>query len=699
MSVSVEDSADRCDYAEVFVDLVEHAFLDRKKAQEKTLTNQEPIEVCSVLLARQVTLAKYLAYTPNFWTIHVAPLIFRCMSDININLAWISQDPQPRSKLFVDYGLRQAKQSLNHRRSLTANEPLDARAVEHIDALEAWISRQRDEQQLTDENRGNWSGKNAREMARESGCEELYDFEYVTMTRLLHIDWMSSLTLYPVSIGSYDPKSSYDSYPSLREMTLPHELYLATKMIIQTFNSFDKMTGFSSTDVLRLKQFRDHLKHIDASAISESFSTRFTVYPKSGIEGKALQDHLTRSLAVFSEHILSSIGSRIASIREVFCEPTITAVLVPLLGRLASLMEYSVGVPHAWNAYIAPIVLRSLAEIMLSIMWISGDIVQRTRQFIHASVVQGRNDLERFEESIRKRSFSSDAGMMRDFMKSRIESHEQLLSWNTNQDRVPHLRIMAKNADCMNFYNIEISEWSACVHSSWHHVGLHNLKYCDDPLYSLHRVPMVAPLECDIRYLRSAATIGQSCVEEIDKMLRIDEAQTGSSLLEIFDSELAHIQTMQSDHQSDPAGKLDRSDQSLYIYPVRREDHHISEQLGRLHADALQGDSETRFMLGQAHWNGVLPASDPSEAIRLFVQAAEQGHTHAQYLLACIHTQGPTEYRDFFKALVWLIRLMAVAEVNPALEDRIVALRMAVSSELSVEQLTRARDDALGGAV
>lgn len=692
----VEDPNHRCDYAEVFVELLDDALLVRKKAQEKTRTHQESTDVCSALLARQVTLAKHLAYTPACWTIHIAPLILRCMSDLNINLAWISQDPEPRSKLFVDYGLSQARQRLKHRRSLRANEGTDAKSIEHIEA--AWMSHQRSEQ-LMDARRGSWSGKTAREMARDADCEELYDFEYVMLTRLLHIDWMHNLTLYPVTIGEHDPKSSYDMHPNLDEISRPNELYLATKMIIQTLNWYDRITAQTSRDVQDLTWFRDHIRLIDTSEMKESFSIRFTVQPISDAGGNGFQDDLTRSLAVITQNAISRIKLRIDRAQERFREPSITAVLVPLLGRLASLMQYSIGIPHVWNAHMAPIILRPLAEIMLSIMWLSGDIPQRSFGLIHASIIQARNDLKRLEKSLKERKFSSDVEIMRDFMKSRIESLERLFPHERDQQRVPNLWKMAKNANCINFYNIEMSEWSACVHSSWHHVGLHNLTYWDNPLYGFHRVPMVAPLECDIQYLRSAARICQASIEEIDKMLRINETQGGASLLEIFDEQMDRIQTMVSNHKGDSGSGQHRSDQSLYIHPVRREDHHISQQLWRLHAGAMRGDVETQVLLGEAHWNGTLPASDPSEAIRLLVQAAEQGNTHAQYRLACIHAQGPAEHRDLFKALVWLIRLTTLAEINTELEDKSVALRMAVSSELSVEQLTRARDHALGDAV
>lgn len=695
MSDRVDDRNRRPDYAGAFVYLIKQAFFKRRKALRKTLECQKSSEVCGALLARQVTLATHLAYAPELWTIHVAPLIFRCMTDININLAWISKHAESRSKRFIQFGLGQAKLNLEHRRSMKSREGKDDKYSQYIDAKESWIARQRIEELVNVNLASSWSGKSTREMAQEAECEEVYEFEYLQMTRFSHIDWMSIFTLHPVTFeGSY-PNIKHDEHQTLAGITPVSELYLATKMIIHALESYDDVTGFASNDILRLKRFRDHIKPIESSEIRASFSNRFTVQNASGIAADDFQEKLRQPLDMLRGKVISSIELRIDKIRDVFHEPEITAVLIPILGRLASLMEYYLAVPKAWNAHIAPIILRVFAEIMLKTMWLLGNPFQRSCQFIDASILQERNDLLCLEQALNVRDFSNDVTLIRDLKKFHLESRERLFPRVRIKKHIPSLWKIAKSGGCLDYYNLEISEWSACVHSSWHHVGFHNLIHCQNSLHRFHRVPTISPLSCDRRYLRSALECFQRTLAVIDKTPQFDQVETDSSLLEIFDDEMTGLQTIESRASVNLDSRQQHLGTSPMVHLTNSDARRISEQSEQIYTAALRGDSEAQFLLAQAHWFEVLSDSSPSEAIRFLVQAGEQGHVQAQFQLAWIHAEGPAEHRDLVEALVWLNRLTVLARFDAQLEDKIVALRMDVSSKLSVEELSSARERAL----
>ena len=640
-----------------FVCLIKQAFFRRRKAQQTTLDRQKSSEVCGALLARQVTLAMHLAHAPEFWTIHIAPLIFRCMTDININLAWISQDAECRSKQFIQYGLGQAKLELAHRRSRIDGEGIEDGEAEYIAAKQAWIARQRVEY-LVDVHLGSWSGKSTGEMAREVEYEEAYEFEYLPMTKFSHIDWMSIFVLQQISFEMPDSESELDHHQELDDETRPNELYLATKMIIHTLDWYDKATGFSSNDTLHLKQYRDHIKLKTSFDIRESFTNRFIVQPMSDFVAKDSQDSLRQSLSVILEKGISSIERRIGRVRDVFCEPNITAALVPLLDRMASLLRHYIAVPQAWNVHFGPIILRALGEILLIVMWLLGDLSQRSRRFIDTSLLRASKDIERLDKALEEGTFSHDLKIRYELMKLGIKSLERQFPRERNRRGVPHLRTLAERGDCLDFYNIKISGWSGCVHSSWHHVGVHNLTECMNPLHRFHGVPVIPPVKCDLRYLRSAITCCQTTLDMIDSMPEVGQVQTGPSLSEVFEDEMARIKALQSRH----SGKFD----------------------------------DRRHLLGES---AITHSTSDSEPIRLLVQVAEQAHVRIQFQLAWIHAQGPAEYRDLVKALVFLTRLMTLAEVGTELEDKIVELRMDVSSKLSAEELSDARERALGGAV
>src|SRR5882672_11079198 len=78
------------------------------------LTKSHFYEVVGGLVARQVTLATQLATSPPIWNGHIAPLILRAMTDAYITLAWILEDPDTRTDLFIKFGLGQLKLWLEH---------------------------------------------------------------------------------------------------------------------------------------------------------------------------------------------------------------------------------------------------------------------------------------------------------------------------------------------------------------------------------------------------------------------------------------------------------------------------------------------------------------------------------------------------------------------------------------------------------
>lgn len=181
-------------------------------------------------------------------------------------------------------------------------------------------------------------------------------------------------------------------------------------------------------------------------------------------------------------------------------------------------------------------------------------------------------------------------------------------------------------------------------------------------------------------------------------MPRFDQDETGPSLLQIFDDEITGLRTIESRDSVNLDGRQQHLGTSPMVRPTNSDSRRISEQSEQVYAAALRGDSEAQFLLAQAHWFEVLSDSSASEAIRLLVQAGEQGHVQAQFQLAWIRAEGPAEHRDLVEALVWLIRLTTLARFDAELEDKIVALRMDVSSKLSVEELSSARERALSDA-
>ncbi len=226
---------------EVRIELVE-----RWKAWPLDLSKREMYEVIGGLLGRQVTLATQFASAPAIWNPHIAPLIFRTMVDNYITLAWIFADSLDRSRKFILYGLGQAKLGLEHRKSELQAEGHDADNDPIIRVTEAWINSQR-YHFLTEVNVGSWSGMDARKMAEEAACLDIYNFAYMPFSAATHSMWhhVARLNLVecPNPLHGYH-KMPIDPTESEADISW---LPIAAKYVGKAFKLFDEKTGVKHT--------------------------------------------------------------------------------------------------------------------------------------------------------------------------------------------------------------------------------------------------------------------------------------------------------------------------------------------------------------------------------------------------------------------------------------------------------------------
>jgi hypothetical protein len=151
-----------------------------------------------------------------------------------------------------------------------------------------------------------------------------------------------------------------------------------------------------------------------------------------------------------------------------------------LLARQVTLAMQLASCPEIWNGHIAPILLRAMADVYITLAWVLKDPVDRSRKFIHYGLGQEKLQLEH-------RRAELDA---REPLEGEQEYLESIESW-INSQRWTFLtevnlgswsgvstRAMAEEAGCLDFYNYVYTPFSACAHSMWHHIAHYNLKQC-----------------------------------------------------------------------------------------------------------------------------------------------------------------------------------------------------------------------------
>src|SRR5262249_45346466 len=75
-------------------------------------------------------------------------------------------------------------------------------------------------------------------------------------------------------------------------------------------------------------------------------------------------------------------------------------VIGGLLARQLSLAINVAKSPSIWNAHILPIILRCMADVYITLCWISKDARARARQFVEYGLGQEKLAIEKFRESL-----------------------------------------------------------------------------------------------------------------------------------------------------------------------------------------------------------------------------------------------------------------------------------------------------------
>lgn len=188
-------------------------------------------------------------------------------------------------------------------------------------------------------------------------------------------------------------------------------------------------------------------------------------------------------------------------------EREIHEVIGALLARQVTLAIQIARNPLLWNGHAAPVLLRAMADVYISIAWIFGDPGERSRKFILYGLGQLKLHLER-----RKALLGNDPPDPRE---EALIKHEE--GWMESQ-RISVLtdvdfgswsdlntRKMAEEAGCLDFYEHVYVPFSGAAHSMWQHVGRYNTKTCLNPLHRVHRVPCIPDTGIDPDYLHLAA--------------------------------------------------------------------------------------------------------------------------------------------------------------------------------------------------
>lgn len=199
-----------------------------------------------------------------------------------------------------------------------------------------------------------------------------------------------------------------------------------------------------------------------------------------------------------------------------------------LLARQVTLARQLAESPGIWTEHTAPIILRAMADVYISLAWILKDPLDRSRKFIHYGLGQVKLQVEHRKSKYEGREPTEEEQIMIEGLENWISAQRYtfLTQVNVGSWSETSIRDMAIEADCKEFYDFVYNPFSSCAHSMWHHIGRLNLLQCINPLHQYHLVPCDPRLPSAIGYPLLAAKYLEKTFNTFDEELGIEVDST-----------------------------------------------------------------------------------------------------------------------------------------------------------------------------
>lgn len=198
-------------------------------------------------------------------------------------------------------------------------------------------------------------------------------------------------------------------------------------------------------------------------------------------------------------------------------------VVGALLARQVSLARQFAASPTIWTDHVAPVILRAMADVYISLAWVLRDPIERSRKFVLYGLAQAKLQLEQCKAQIGDRTPTAEEKTLIETLEAWMNAQPFTFITDVNLRNWSGITTleMAEEAGCMDFYNFVYNPFSACSHSTWSHIGRYNLKQCTNPLHQYHKIPTDPELPIDLYYLYSAAKCLKETFSKFDEKIAI----------------------------------------------------------------------------------------------------------------------------------------------------------------------------------
>jgi hypothetical protein len=243
---------------------------------------------------------------------------------------------------------------------------------------------------------------------------------------------------------------------------------------------------------------------------------------------------LSQLIDEFSVRAGTDFEKRLAAWPFDFSRKVIHEVVGALLSRQVTLTLNVARNPGVWTEHIAPLILRAMADVHINLAWILKDPGDRAQKYILYGLGQQKLQIERRKLEYEGRDPTEMEKEIVSSLERWSESQRSLFLTSINLGAWSGLpvRKMAEEAGCLDFYDLVYVPFSACVHSTWHHVARFDLEECRNPLHGFHFYPALKELWLDTEYVLLASKYLRKSFAEFDETFGLNiSGQTAHDLL------------------------------------------------------------------------------------------------------------------------------------------------------------------------
>ncbi|RTL50061.1 MAG: hypothetical protein EKK40_13785 [Bradyrhizobiaceae bacterium] len=222
------------------------------------------------------------------------------------------------------------------------------------------------------------------------------------------------------------------------------------------------------------------------------------------------EDDLERFVFAFRNAVRADLRARLANWPLDLNAVEVFEVVTALLCRQAALTMEMASSPGVWTPHIAPILLRAIADVFISLAWILKDPGPRARRFVEDGQGAVKLQIAHQKRALEAATDPEDAEELRQMIE--IWSNwlagqrmEVFVEVNLGNWSGLNARKMAEEAGFIDFYNYVYQPFSGVAHSNWAHVSMFNTVPCQNPAHRGHRGAAIAPVPVDLNWLYLAS--------------------------------------------------------------------------------------------------------------------------------------------------------------------------------------------------